>query len=149
MGLEIELLLLPWTMNTYLAALDCQVADEAARSIGIFLCLPPEPELCYRVMVDGRDTQTIEPRWILNAKSNTKLGGFYKKIRIRQKVWASEPTLKWMYGFWIRTMHPGLNISGRENLITSLASVTEWQGWNNEARILEIPAGSSGTAGIL
>ncbi|PVH68132.1 HET-domain-containing protein [Cadophora sp. DSE1049] len=126
MGLSIELFMIPWAMDTYLAALDCEMEDIPNSRVGIFLRLLPENDQCARVLLDGTDRLTFGSELIPHSQ--------YRKIYVRQKVWSSRPPMDMLYGFWLRKLP--LTVSLRDQ-------------WDGEERILKIPTGSRGTAGTL
>jgi len=139
MGLSIELLMTGWAMDTYLAALDCEVESSKTR-IGIFLRLLPEDGQCARVMIDGTD----RPNFPLDLVPESH----YRKIYVRQKVWKTVPGLDRMYGFWLRKFLP--TVPGPPQTVPhSLTEVVSWNQWTSDERIVKIPNGSRGTAGIL
>ncbi|KAH8649510.1 heterokaryon incompatibility protein-domain-containing protein [Tricladium varicosporioides] len=138
MGLSIELLMKAWAMDTYLAALDCEIESPKTR-IGIFLKLLPEDGQCARVMIDGTDR--------LNFPKDLVTESHYRKIYVRQKVWKTPPDLDRMYGFWLRKFLP--TVQDPQTIPHSLTEVVSWNQWTINERILKIPTGSRGTAGIL
>lgn len=79
-GLSIELCLIPWAMETYLAALDCEIESHPYFSrIGIFLVLLPEDDNCARIEIGGTDKH-IFTRSELSMLARSK---FYRRVYIR------------------------------------------------------------------
>ena len=76
MGLSIEMLMIPWDMETYFAALDCEVENLLDSRVGIFLALLSEKDHYARVFVKSSGSLTFESK--LAAKSE------YRKIYVRQ-----------------------------------------------------------------
>jgi hypothetical protein len=139
MGLRVELFMTPWAMETYLAALDCEVEGTPNRRIGIFLKLLDEQDQAARVMLHGKDVMCFPPEWLSD--------GFYVEIFVRQQVWGIRPFLDLKYGFSLRSVHSSRpDVPGSDHQV---ARVHSWNEWNDEERILEIPTGSRGTAGEL
>ena len=149
MGLSIELPLVPWAMDKYLAALDC-VREESDDRIGIFLELLPENGQYARTTVDGTSVRAFEADLI--AKSE------YRKIYVRQSNWRSSQNKSWVYGFCLRQL-PG--VDGRWE--DSDWQIRQWRScktyeqnrfsdfdvWGGKDHVLEIPAGQQGPAGLL
>jgi hypothetical protein len=142
MGLSIQLPMIAWAMETYLAALDCELEDIPNSRVGVFLKLLPENDQYARVLLDGADSRTFESS--LAAQST------YRKIYVRQKVWDS-PSIDRIYGFWLRKL-PLLQFKVRtQSPVTEHppCEVASWNQWKSNERILKIPTGSRGTAGEL
>jgi hypothetical protein len=140
MGLAIELFMTPWAMETYLAILDCGVDGHSDGRIGIFLRLLPEKDQYARVRVDYEDVMTFPPELLSE--------GTYIKVYVRQE-WRFAPLVDQLYGFWVRSVHSTTSdetTSRNEHTLTKVHSHNEW---SNHKRILEIPVGSRGTAGVL
>lgn len=137
MGLSIQLPMIPWAMNVYLAALDCEIEQVSDSRVGIFLELLPAFEQCARVVHDESDTMVFKDELITKSE--------YKKFYIRQSVLSFAAPVRPLYGFYIRSMH--LQFSKVED--TRLHEVTSWREWDPKTRFLEIPTGSQGMAGIL
>lgn len=127
-----------WTMDIYFVALDCEVEKVSNSRVGIFLKLLPENHQCARVLQDGTDSQTFGSELIQQSK--------YRQIYVRQKVWGSSPPFDRVYGFWLRKLPLKFIANGLES---HLSEVTSWNEWNSEDRILKLPTGSCGTAGVL
>ncbi|KAM5353011.1 hypothetical protein ACJZ2D_017122 [Fusarium nematophilum] len=138
-GLSIELPMVPWAMETYLAALDCELENTPNSRVGIYLQLLPERDQYVRVLLDGTDNRTLEQRLASKAQ--------YKKAYVRQKKYVQRPMDR-LYGFWIGTLPTNITtVSSREN--DRVSEVNSLNKWSDEDRILEIPTGSSGTAGSI
>lgn len=138
MGLSVQMPMVAWAMETYLAALDCEIENVPNSRIGIFLQLQPEDKQYARVRLQGQDTQTFKSE--LAAKSQ------YREIFIRQKGHPPRPITDRLYGFWIRKLP---KTTATDAKLGTLSDVDCWNKWSDEDRILEIPRGSSGTAGCL
>lgn len=138
-GLSINMPMVGWAMETYLAALDCELESVPNSRVGIFLQLLPERDQYARVMVDGRDTGTVETKLVSKLQ--------YRDIYVRQRDYLDGPVDR-LYGFWIRTLPaPITTVSTPGNNNASVVnSLTEW---SDEGRLLEIPTGSRGTAGSI
>ncbi|KAH8596197.1 heterokaryon incompatibility protein-domain-containing protein [Bisporella sp. PMI_857] len=140
MGLSIELPMVAWAMETYLAALDCELENIPNSRIGIFLQLLPDNGQYARVLLDGTDTRTFESGLASKAR--------YKRIYIRQKAYRPYLPIDGFYGFWIRTLPTKITTNSRQGG-DKVSEVNSWNQWSDEDRILEIPTGSSGTAGAI
>ncbi|KAF4628843.1 hypothetical protein G7Y89_g9309 [Cudoniella acicularis] len=138
MGLSIELPMIAWAMDIYFAALDCEVEKVSDSRVGMFLKLLPEKHQYARVPQDGTDSRVFGSELIPQSQ--------HRQIYVRQKVWDSIPPLDRLYGFWIRKLPLKFIANGLENQVSE---VTSWNEWNNEDRILKLPTGSCGTAGVL
>jgi hypothetical protein len=142
LGLSIQLPMIPWTLDVYLALLDCEENGKKERQVGIFLEMLPEHGQYARVRakVAGEDRHVFDPKELLLQPRHSQ----YRTARIRQrKIGFARDTVDPLYGFWIRTL------PSKASLFGELNDVTAWHGWKLKERILEIPDGSWGTAGIL
>lgn len=137
MGLSLEMCMKPYAMETYLAALDCEYEGRPHSRIGIFLSTLAEGDQFARLFREGSD--------ICIFKEEFEEQSQYKKIYVRQDVWGSSPPNHQMYGFWLRTLPVVRGIRGNE---VSVYRVSLWNQWSDSSRILEIPEGNGGTAGI-
>ncbi|KAL5316398.1 hypothetical protein ACEPPN_015443 [Leptodophora sp. 'Broadleaf-Isolate-01'] len=139
-GVSIEIAMVGWAMETYLAALDCEVENVPNSRVGIFLQLLPENGQYARILLDGADTRTFEAHMAAEAK--------YRQVYVRQKAYRNRPPMDRLYGFWIRKLPTEIStVSGQGDVEPS--KVNCWNQWSDEDRILEIPTGSSGTAGSI
>ncbi|PGH15718.1 hypothetical protein AJ80_05426 [Polytolypa hystricis UAMH7299] len=134
MGLSIELPLIPWAMDTYLAALDCGAEGENNR-FGIYIAFLPQKDQYARVELDGEDIVEFDE----------KLGSQceYRRIYVKQTISGKQRPLEKLYGFWLRAFperHPDPDAE---------FSVTSWNKWDHKTRILEIPTGQHGSAAII
>lgn len=143
MGLSIEFQMKQWAMDTFLVTLDCETrsALEIQSRCGIFLRYLKEKSQMARVSLSGSSTCTL---------GKTPIDFTPKSIFVRQNVsrLQSEPNKK--YGFWLRTLPT--EIKARAGLNTeehNLIDVTCRNKWSLEDRLLEIPIGKRGTAGVL
>ena len=82
MGLSIELRMVPWAIETYLAALDCGVENLPNSRVGIFMKLMGERDQYARVLVKGADSRTF--------KSELMSQSTYRAAYIRQKNFVSK-----------------------------------------------------------
>jgi hypothetical protein len=139
LGLSIDLPMVGWAMDTYLAALDCQIENAPKSRLGIFLrLLPDSKDRCVRVRVDGEDIRTFDEDLVSQSK--------YRKIYVRQKHWGFRDPIDKIYGFWCRKLPLDLKSEHGENKLVSIHSRSPWQ---EERGVLEIPNGHRGTAGML
>ena len=135
MGLSVQLPMIPWAMETYFTALDCEVEGFRDSRIGIFLARLSENSQWARVMLEGADRRTFESELISKSK--------YQSIHVRQRVSESSPAMDKMYGFWLRKFPP---VSRDDDF---RFEVTSWNQWNDQERLFKIPVGSRGTAGVI
>jgi hypothetical protein len=91
-------------------------------------------------MIDGTDRP--------NFPNDLVPESYYRKIYVRQKIWKTLPALDRMYGFWLRKFLPTV-LAPHQTIPHSLTEVVSWNQWTSDERILKIPTGSRGTAGIL
>jgi hypothetical protein len=138
-GLSIELPMIPWAQEIYLAALDCEEKGNTAR-IGIFLKLLPEQGQYARIMYGGKDRTNIEPDKIAETK--------YQKAYVRQKIRGILESTERLHGFWLRTI-PYKFDSDSNWGSSRLSAVSTWDIWHSEKRLIKMPIGCSGTAGVL
>ncbi|RSL89393.1 hypothetical protein CDV31_015882 [Fusarium ambrosium] len=138
-GLSIELPMVAWAMETYLAALDCELENIPNSRVGIYLQLLPERDQYVRVRLEGTDTLTFEQRLASKAQ--------FKQIYIRQRDYRDRPMNR-LYGFWIRTLPTKITTvpSRGDDRVSEVNSLNKW---SDKDRVLEIPTGSSGTAGSI
>ncbi|EAW14126.1 HET domain protein [Aspergillus clavatus NRRL 1] len=132
MGITIELAVVQWSMDIYLAALDCEIGDSQER-LAIFLAPLPDNNQYARVMCEGEDL----PVFPSNLESE------YRKVYVRQRIAGAQRPPERMYGFWLRQfppVHPGPN---------SRFEVTAYHPWDETERKLRIPPGKRGTAGLI
>lgn len=143
-GLSMQLPMTAWALETYLVALDCEVENVPDSRIGIFLRLKEERDQYARVLIDGKGVDTYKQEMVSRVQ--------YKDIYVRQQQPASYQLEDQFYGFWIRTLpaplktvSDGVDASSDE----SLSEVAALSKWSDEERILEMPLGSTGTAGSI
>lgn len=132
MGISIELAVVHWTMDRYLAALDCEMQSKKSR-VGIFLAPLPENNQYARVMGAGDHLPTLPA----DVKSE------YRKVYVRQRIAGTPRPPERMYGFWLRQFPPVWK--GPH----SQFEVTAYHPWDETERKLCIPPGKRGTAGII
>jgi hypothetical protein len=140
MGLSIELFMTPWAMETYLAILDCGVEGHSDARFGIFLRLRREKDQYARVTVENKDIIVFPPQLLSE--------GTYIKVYVRQER-SIGPTEDHLYGFWVRSVHSTTGDETMSRNEHTLMKVHSYNEWSNDKRILEIPTGSRGTAGVL
>lgn len=141
MGLSIEMLMIPWAMETYLVALDCEVEYLYDSRVGIFLALLPEKDQYVRVLVKGLDSLTFKLE--LAAKSA------YRKIYVRQQGLTFNTSSDKLYGFYVRSLPTKLVSIPTPGDGQAVSEVTCWNKWSDDKRVLKIPIGSHGTAGVI
>jgi hypothetical protein len=139
MGLSIELKMIPLAMETYFAALDCEVENLAVSRIGIFLRLLPGERQYARVRLDDGDIGAFG--------STFRRECVYVSIYVRQNVWNIDPT-DLVYGFWLRTLSSNLSGFGGLHSISPPEAFPR-DHWDAAKRIFRIPVGSGSTAGRL
>jgi hypothetical protein len=137
MGLKITLPLIAWEMDTYLVGLDCELESSPDNRIGIFLRALPEEGQYARLALDGRDNEILSSHVIRQNQ--------FRKIYVQQKIWGSLLPMDRIYGFWLRSFPSDDTPPGEHSDL----KVTAWNRWNATERILKIPTGESGTAGVL
>jgi hypothetical protein len=141
MGLSIELLTIPWAMEIFTAALDCQDASRLHKRKGIFLRHLRDTNQYARVPVENED--------IIEIVFDKLKPYAYKKIYVRHKAWQLDPEPDTMYGFWLRNIPTKVKTTSGWGATHELFDVTSWNTWNAEDRTITIPTGKQGTAGIL
>ncbi|TVY14033.1 Vegetative incompatibility protein HET-E-1 [Lachnellula arida] len=145
MGLKIQLPMVAWAMNTYLAALDCEIKGYPNSRVGIFLKLLQEKDQCARIMFEGKDRKAFDSALVSQSS--------HIEIYVRQRVPDVRPKhqMGFMYGFWLQKLPwkvkpwtPLLEHSDTE--VWDIDEVISHNTWKEESRFAEIPVGSSGTA---
>ncbi|PKY00211.1 HET domain protein [Aspergillus campestris IBT 28561] len=131
MGLSIELSMVQWGMEVYLAALDCQ--DHTRQRLGIYLTPLREPNQYGRVMLDEIDL----PRFSSNGSSRRR------RIYVRQNMSREGKPPSRLYGFWLRHIPPP------ETGPNARWEFTAWSSWNDRDRIVSLPPGAYGTAAVI
>lgn len=132
-GLSIELLMVPWAMETYLALLDCEM-NGSTQKRGIFLRQLRGEYQYARVMVDNIDIMEF-PSFLLSE-------GVYIQVYVRQQVWNLTPFMDRLYGFVVQSINstktPGSTTAavGAHKLV----HVYLWHG-RSERKIFEMPMG--------
>ncbi|KFY07970.1 hypothetical protein V492_06653 [Pseudogymnoascus sp. VKM F-4246] len=146
LGLRIQLPMIPYSMDTYLAALDCELSGHR---LGIFLRMLPRENRYARVMVNGEDLVIFDAK--LAAKCT------YRYVFVEQRLWGTPLAEERFYGFWMRTLmapvksKPKSKKKGRQhsNGKEEFTEVITRGEWNDEDRLFELELGDSGTAGAL
>lgn len=144
-GLSISLPLKPWSMNTYLALLDCAGQDGSGNQIGIFLRLIPGTDTFGRVEVEGQDLHKVfgtpQPQRLRRIHIHSPKATFGVEVdMVAQQLTNAEST----YAFRIQPRAIFKSEAGRD-----LYTVYKLMDWSLEQRLLEIPIERSGTAGII
>lgn len=144
MGLSIELPMVTWAMDTYLAALDCRhVTGSSTAQIGIFLTLlDGKTNQCARTMFEEADTKQMGLGLVNQCH--------YRKIFVRQQSRGTSP-VDTMYGFYIRKL-PSHIYGGQYGDRYSLHKAISWDQWDgSQDVILKIPVGAhwQRTAGVI
>ena len=109
--------------------------------VGNFLKLLAEKDQDVRVLVNGEDCKTFKSEWAARSK--------HRNIYIRQKDWTFPRTMNALYGFWIRTLPTKIVSTARLCDNRPISEVTCFNTRNDEDRILKMPTGSCGTAGVI
>jgi hypothetical protein len=135
-GISIQLRVVPWTQDLYAAVLDC-VDSGCTDQIAIFLKALRETDQFARTRYGGEDKRRIKSTDLPELK--------YRTLYVRQTIWES-PSIEQFHGFWLRTIPYSLD---PDVLSSTLAAVSTWHIWNSETRILQIPVGQNGTAGVV
>ncbi|KAK0129725.1 hypothetical protein ONS96_000285 [Cadophora gregata f. sp. sojae] len=145
-GLSITLAFIPWAMDTYFVALDCEREDKYDSRIGIYLKLLREKDQAARISLDGTDFPTFELR-------NFPLVHL-RQIYVRQQVWFVAPQPDRLYGFWIRTLPPMIMFAKGSRFAVAdcnqpiyRTEVLSRNVWNDGERFLKLETGEHGTAG--
>lgn len=146
LGLKIQLPMVPWAMDTYLAALDCA---RNGKRLGIFLRLLPRENRYARVMLGGEDLCVFRDG--LAARCT------YRDVFVQQRLWGSVLAEERFYGFWMRTLLAPIESKpktkkkgGQKNKDDELLSEVITRGtWDDETRLFELAVGDSGTAGAI
>ncbi|KAL5348459.1 hypothetical protein ACLOAV_006942 [Pseudogymnoascus australis] len=149
LGLKVNLPMLPWAMDTYLAALDC--ARDGNR-LGIFLRLLPRENHYARVMLNGEDLVIFGNGLAAKCK--------YRDVFVQQRVWGSVLAEERFYGFWMRTLLAPIKSKpetkkkkkgGQRGNVDDegLSEVITRGEWDDEKRLFELAVGDSGTAGAI
>ena len=157
-GLSIELQLLPWTMNTYLAPLRCgylKVPSELSRKASfrgysracLFLQQTDHDNQFTRVSVEGQDIKIIDGDD--EARMREELEVQRRHVLLRQPngndpIRPAEPSF---YGFEFRFHHPAMFVSGRVPLAPDVLCYHKWK--PREERVVEIENGGQHAAGLL
>ncbi|PVH86937.1 HET-domain-containing protein [Cadophora sp. DSE1049] len=145
-GLSITLAFVPWAMDIYFVALDCEREDKYDSRIGIYLKLLPEKDQAARISLEGSDFKNFEVR-------NFPLVHL-RQIYVRQQVWVITPQPDRLYGFWIRTLPlmimfaKGSSFAATDcNQPIYRKEVLSRNVWYERERFLKLETGEHGTAG--
>ncbi|KFY26672.1 hypothetical protein V493_03943 [Pseudogymnoascus sp. VKM F-4281 (FW-2241)] len=142
LGLSIQLPMMPWAMDTYLAALDCERAGVPDSRVGIFLRLLPDADQHARVVHGGEDM------FVFRDELAEKLT--YRDVFVQQQMWGTTPEPERLYGFYLRKLSgPLQTVQMTTTGEVPLSKVWAHCPWDDEKRLLELPVGESGTVGII
>ncbi|KFY77505.1 hypothetical protein V499_03135 [Pseudogymnoascus sp. VKM F-103] len=145
LGLSIQLPMLPWAMETYLAVLDCERAGVPDSRVGIFLRLLPQADQHARVALEGDD------RFVFREELAEKL--MYRNVFVQQHLWGMTLEPQRFYGFHLRNFSSPIHtVTKTESEQVSLSTVdlaTTQVAWDDEKRLLELPVGKNGTVGMI
>ncbi|KFY07034.1 hypothetical protein V492_07513 [Pseudogymnoascus sp. VKM F-4246] len=143
LGLSIQLPMMPWAMDTYLAALDCERAGQPDSRVGIFLSLLPQAGQHARVALEGED------RFVFKEELAETL--MYRDVFVQQHLWGTTLAPERFYGFYMRNFSsPIYTVAKAEGEQVPLSDVTtRHTPWDDEKRLLELPVGKSGTVGMI
>lgn len=142
LGLSIQLPMLPWAMDTYLAALDCKRQDVPDSRVGIFLRLLSQADQLARVPFEGEDT------CVFREELADKLT--YRDVFVHQHRWGNTLPPERFYGFYLRELAAPLRtVQVTTGDKVSLSKVWAQCAWDDEKRLLELPVGESGTVGMI
>lgn len=146
-GLSITFHMVPWTMNTYLVALDCVNESAQPQRVGIFLKLLPETNQAARVAHEGNELTIFDTTNALHSKHSE-----LRRIYVRQQRWIIS-TPGYLYGFWIRTLPDSLLYKGEvvhqygSAFPISFTRVDCRHTWDPRKRLVTLEAGEHGLAG--
>ncbi|KFY19920.1 hypothetical protein V491_04120 [Pseudogymnoascus sp. VKM F-3775] len=142
LGLSIRLPMLPWAMDTYLAVLDCERVGVPDSRIGIFLRLLPQADQLARVLFEGEDI------YVFKEELAEKLT--YRDVFVQQNLWGTALEPERFYGFYVRKLSAPLHtVKKTTSDVVPLSKVWSKCNWDDEKRLLELPVGESGTAGMI
>ena len=143
-GLSIELILYPWSLDTYIALLDSRDDRGCSAHVSIFLRLLPETShenhlsvtSAFRIKLDGQ-------AWVSHIRVSD-LPLVKMQIYLKDKYSEKDSLPSKRYGFWIRRFE-GTDSFPKDGEVWAVS----WNKWNNSDRIFEIPDGTYATAGVL
>ena len=157
-GLSIELQLLPWTMNTYLAPLRCgylKVPSELSRKASfrgysracLFLQQTDHDNQFTRVSVEGQDMKIIDGDDEARMREELKIQRRHVLLRQPNGTDPIRPADPSFYGFKFLFDHPAMFVSGRVPLAPDVLCYHKWK--PREERVIEIENGGQHAAGLL
>ncbi|OBT80384.1 hypothetical protein VF21_00896 [Pseudogymnoascus sp. 05NY08] len=142
LGLSIRLPMMPWGMDTYLAALDCKRQGVPDSRVGIFLRLLSQADQLARVAFEGKDV------CVFREELAEKLT--YRDAFVHQHRWGVPLGPERFYGFYLRKLSaPLYTLQATTDEEVPLSKVWSQCAWDDEKRLLELPVGESGTVGII
>ncbi|RYP12412.1 hypothetical protein DL767_011323 [Monosporascus sp. MG133] len=140
-GLSISLRLYAWNLEVYVALLDCR-DESSGRYVCVYVQLRPQimyrnnsftAEHAVRIKVQGK-------AWTSRAQLNT-LPAVQLQLYLERSLGSWTPC---RYGFFIRKFEI-LNDRTKDARVWAIS----YNNWDDQERIVEIPEGSYGTAGIV
>jgi hypothetical protein len=149
-GLSIEFRLCPWSLEVYIALLDCRDELEGDDHIGMFVKLQPQI-----LRVDGSPSTDLAARVKINGQAWIRHPPISKLPCVQNHMYlghvfpASLRTPPKRYGFWIRRFERITGIGQEEQRDEGKLWAVSWNQWDATERIVEIPDGIYGTAGIV
>lgn len=155
-GLSIQLQLIPWSMNTYLAALRCgyrklPAGDSRRTSFRgydrtcIFLQQTEHDNQFFRVSVDGHDLKVIDGDELASMRDDFTIQDRQISIRQINDSGYMKPSKPAFYGFEFSFNHRGMFVSGRQ---PTSADVLCYHKWKPHEPVCEIATGKRRAAGL-
>jgi hypothetical protein len=186
-GLFLEMPMVPWGMETFLAALDCEVDGEHDSRFGIYMRMLPGEDQFARVLRFGEDGSVASTKQFpqslartvkyhkayVKQRGNAALEGRRRGGKVKPKsgdvlansttltirnaspneVAAPAPVITPIYGFYIRSLPMRLiTIQDPDDPTYPISEVTTVRGgqvWDDEQRIVTLPAGGGGTVAVI
>ncbi|KAK5947116.1 hypothetical protein PMZ80_001263 [Knufia obscura] len=161
-GLSIQLLLIPWSMNTYIASLRCgylklptqspnRISSRGYERACIYLQQTEHDNQFTRVCVDGKDLKVLDGDAF--ARMRDEFGIRERQILVRQPNGSTplKPHDTSLYGFELSFRHRGMFIrdDGTSASRPRSSDVLCYHEWKVDKPILVIHNGKRHTAGIL
>lgn len=144
LGLSIEMLTYPWSMETFLAILDCSLIGRPDATLGIFVerLVPNSAEQQYaRVQVDGVTVMVLSQKQRSNLRDEQ-----VRRLHVRRTLTHRSPNT-W-YGFYLKT----LTLPGYTDAQLSQAQVytrkADGRVSLERGDLLSIPHGMRGTVAV-
>ena len=144
-GLSIEVLLYPWSLDTYIALLDCRDERGPNDHIGIFVRL--QRQLIHHTQTSATDhavrVKVNDQSWTSHLRIK-HLPYAQARIYIEDKHSGKLDLPPKRYGYWIRSFGEKNNHAKRGKLW----AIT-WNKWNSADRVVEQPNGRNVTTAIV